>query len=306
MSAWALHAKRKEPEEAVVELLRNVSLSPPKRMRVADSWISTNSWPMPSFQPQLEAQPAPPQVDPLNFFQALESPLPSPSPPPPVATAVPASATDEKAIVLYKPVNPPLFPGGPPTGSPEPPFIVDATGALAACKGTDNNGSSVDTGHASSAFANSSSTWTDLFEALDLHGKKPSLPIRRLQRTSSCSSLPRVSYSMNDTSMEETDTQLSSSQLALIPYSPPAFLVPAANYTHQSLPNSEAVLSGADPSEEMADDDAMDVMEDTLHGDGVATESGTEFGSPIPTFGMSLWEPCDVFQPPCSQVMWSH
>lgn len=231
---------------------------------------------MPSFQPQLEAQPAPPQVDPLNFFQALESPLPSPSPPPPVATAVPASATDEKAIVLYKPVNPPLFPGGPPTGSPEPPFIVDATGALAACK------------------------------ALDLHGKKPSLPIRRLQRTSSCSSLPRVSYSMNDTSMEETDTQLSSSQLALIPYSPPAFLVPAANYTHQSLPNSEAVLSGADPSEEMADDDAMDVMEDTLHGDGVATESGTEFGSPIPTFGMSLWEPCDVFQPPCSQVMWSH
>jgi len=34
MSMWAVHAKRKEPEETVVELFRNVSLSPPKRVRV--------------------------------------------------------------------------------------------------------------------------------------------------------------------------------------------------------------------------------------------------------------------------------
>jgi hypothetical protein len=32
---WSVHAKRKEPEEIVVELLRNVSLSPPKRVRVS-------------------------------------------------------------------------------------------------------------------------------------------------------------------------------------------------------------------------------------------------------------------------------
>lgn len=142
-----------------------------------DSWTPTNSWPTPSFEPQVEVQITPSQADPLNYDQGTASSLPPPSsssppPPPPSPEATANRASDEKAIILYKGVNPPLFPGGPPTGSPEPPFIVVTSGALAACKGTGNNGSSVDAGHASSALNNSSSDahiWTGLFEGSPLY-----------------------------------------------------------------------------------------------------------------------------------------
>ena len=142
-----------------------------------DSWTPTNSWPTPSFESQAEVQLTPPPADPLNFDQVTASSTPPPSPPlplpsSPIVPANRASVTNEKAIVLYKGVNPPLFPGGPPTGSPELPFVVDTSGALAACKGTGNNGSSVDAGHASSALNNSSSDshiWTGLFEGSPLY-----------------------------------------------------------------------------------------------------------------------------------------
>lgn len=308
---WSVHAKRKEPEEIVVELLRNVSLSPPKRVRVSDSWTPPNSWPTRSFEPLVEVQETPPQADPLIYDQVTPSSSPSPLPPPtsPVVTATRESGTDEKAIILYMGVNPPLFPGGPPTGSLEPLLIVDTSGALATYKGTGNNGSTVDVGHASSAFNNSSSDaniWTGLFEALDLHGNKPLLPIRKLQRTSSCSSLPQVPSSMDDSSMDESDAERSASQLALIPYSPPLFPLTAANGGVQSS-KTATDFPGADLNEEMTDDgDAMDVMEESMPADGVATESGTQFGSPIPTFGSAQWEPCDMFKAPYSKVMWSH
>ena len=141
--------------------------------------------------------------------------------------------------------------------------------------------------------------------ALDLHGNRPLLPTRRLQRTSSCSSLPQFSSSMDDSSMEESDPQPSTSQLALIPYSPPPFPLTAANGVQISS-DTATDFPGADLNEEMADDvDAMDVMEESMPGDGVATESGTQFGSPIP-FGSAQWEPCDMFKAPYSKVMWSH
>lgn len=145
-----------------------------------------------------------------------------------------------------------------------------------------------------------------MFAALDLHGNKPLLPTRRLQRTSSCSSLPQVSSSMDDSSMDESEPQPSTSQLALVPYSPPPFPLAAANSAVQSSPNMGTDFPGADVNEEMVDDgDAMDVMEESMPADGVTTESGTQFGSPIP-FGSAQWEPCDMFKAPYSKVMWSH
>ena len=139
-----------------------------------DSWTPPNSWPTRSFEPLVEVQATPPQADPLIYDQVTPSSSPSPLPPPPspVVTATRESGTDEKAIILYKGVNPPLFPGGPPTGSLEPLLIVDTSGALATYKGTGNNGSTVDVGHASSAFNNSSSDaniWTGLFEGSPLY-----------------------------------------------------------------------------------------------------------------------------------------
>ena len=141
--------------------------------------------------------------------------------------------------------------------------------------------------------------------ALDLHGRKPMLPMRRLQRTSSCSSLPQYSSSMDDSSMEEESDPQPSSQLALIPYSPSPFLATAATTAVQSSSNT---VSNADLNEEMVDDvDAMDVTEESMPaGDGVPPESGSQFGSPIPTFGSAQWEPCDMFKAPYSKVMWSH
>lgn len=133
--------------------------------------MPTNSWPTPSFEPQVEVQLTPPQADPLIIDEVPAAPPPSPpSPPSPPANRA-TGGTDEKAIILYKPVNPPLFPGGPPTGSPETPFIVDTTGVLAACKGTGNSGSSVDAGHASSALNSSPDAhiWTGLFEGSPLY-----------------------------------------------------------------------------------------------------------------------------------------
>lgn len=107
--------------------------------------------------------------------------------------------------------------------------------------------------------------------------------------------------------MEESDPQPRTSQLALIPYSPPTFPLAAAHGAVQISSNTATDFPGADLNEEMADDgDAMDVMEESMPADGVATESGTQFGSPIPTFGSAQWEPCDMFKAPFSKVMWSH
>lgn len=146
--------------------------------------------------------------------------------------------------------------------------------------------------------------------ALDLQGGKLPLPSRRLQRTSSCSSLPRFPASMDENAMEEeTDTQpsSSSSQLALIPYTPPAFFVPSVDNTVQLSPPTTSDFPGADPIEDRIDeDDAMDVMEDSTPGGVGTTDPSSQFGSPIPMFGAGQWEPCEVFKAPYSKIMWSH
>lgn len=270
------HAKRKEPDE-VVDLLRNVSLSPSKKVRAStDSWVPNNLWQTASSQPQQQGNLLAPQAAPGSAEDVDLVALA-----PPVSTATVATGTEEKAIVLYKPVNPPLFPGGPPAGSSDPAFVVDTAGYLAACK------------------------------ALDLQGGKLPLPSRRLQRTSSCSSLPRFPASMDENAMEEeTDTQpsSSSSQLALIPYTPPAFFVPSVDNTVQLSPPTTSDFPGADPIEDRIDeDDAMDVMEDSSTPGGVGTtDPSSQFGSPIPMFGAGQWEPCEVFKAPYSKIMWSH
>lgn len=43
---------------------------------------------------------------------------------------MPAAPNDEKALVLYKPVNPPVFPGGPAAGSPDLPIKCNTTSLL--------------------------------------------------------------------------------------------------------------------------------------------------------------------------------
>lgn len=131
-----------------------------------DSWVPNNLWQTASSQPQQQGNLLAPQAAPGSAEDVDLVALA-----PPVSTATVATGTEEKAIVLYKPVNPPLFPGGPPAGSSDPAFVVDTAGYLAACKGTGNNGSSSDAGHSSSAFASSSSdiSWTGLFEGSPLY-----------------------------------------------------------------------------------------------------------------------------------------
>ncbi|KAI5076558.1 hypothetical protein GOP47_0008623 [Adiantum capillus-veneris] len=109
------HKRKCDDSDAVLELLNGVSLSPrSKRMRQefgstshCNEFVSNfASVPTPevdfSDQPSSEMLLAPPDVD---VSEHLVEPLPS------------APLNNERAIVLYKPVNPPLFPGGPSAGS---------------------------------------------------------------------------------------------------------------------------------------------------------------------------------------------
>jgi len=114
-----MHTKRKEPEETIVELFHNMSLSPLKQLHVKDLSMTTDSWPTPTFELEKKVQLTPPQVDLLNIGEVLTSSLLSP-PRPPIHVVVNANhaigGTKNKSIILYKPINSSPFPGGPPIG----------------------------------------------------------------------------------------------------------------------------------------------------------------------------------------------
>lgn len=114
--------KRKcEDSDVVLELLNDVSISPHKKLRqelgstsYSDTFMDAGHFHSgysnidTSIDVELveklpnDLQLCPPEID---LLEQLPEPLPSPP------------VNDERAIVLYKPVNPPLFPGGPSAGS---------------------------------------------------------------------------------------------------------------------------------------------------------------------------------------------
>lgn len=112
---------------------------------------------------------------------------------------------------------------------------------------------------------------------------------------------------------EDTDSQTSNKQLALIPYAPPTFTIPS--YSTPAESNSNTMMSFSEPTgdvnvgsgEEMAEDsDAMEVMDEVAPADAGTTGPGSQFGSPIPTFGSAQWDHCEMFKAPYSKIMWSH
>jgi len=275
MSMKAFHAKRKEPDDLVTDLLKNVSISPTKKGRVGDSCTPSNIWQPSLFEPSKQAH--------VNSPVTLEPPVSPPDPPVVTAAPVPTVVTgaEKKASVLYRPLNPPLYPGGPsPTGSSELPIKVNSAGYLATINALDLQGGP------SSAFSS-----------------------RRLQRVSSCSSLPPIVTSLDNFPMEDdSDPQTSSgSQMVVIP------AVPTPSTNNLSPVVSGMMTTHMDKSvaqlgdeEEIADIEAMEVMEDIANGEVVSSQAGPQFGSPIPTFGSSQWKTGEMLKAPYSKVMWSH
>lgn len=131
-----------------------------------DSCTPSNIW-QPTFEPSKQEH--------VNSPVTLEPPVSPPDPPVVTAALVPTVVTgaEKKALVLYRPLNPPLYPGGPsPTGSSELPIKVNSAGYLATIKCTDNNGFCSNAGLPSSAFTNSSANavcGTGLFEGSPFH-----------------------------------------------------------------------------------------------------------------------------------------
>jgi hypothetical protein len=273
-----------------------------------DSCTPSNIWQPTLFEPSKQAH--------VNSPVTLEPPVSPPDPPVATAAPVPTVVTgaEKKALVLYRPLNPPLYPGGPsPTGSSEFPIKVNAAGYLATIRGTENNGFCSSAGLPSSAFTNSSANAlcrAGLFEALDLQGGPSSaLSSRRLQRVSSCSSLPPIVTSLDNFAMEDdSDPQTSSvSQMVVIPAVPTPStknLSPVVSGMMTTHMNKSVAQLGDE--EEMADIEPMEVMEDIANGEVVSSQAGPQFGSPIPTFGSSQWKTGEMLKAPYSKVMWSH
>lgn len=114
-SAAPRHKRKLDDSDAVVELLHGVSLSPcRKKLRQEFGSTSYSNDFAASFlgvtSPEVESCDQLPNewlsaLPDVDLSEQLLEPLP------------PAPGNDERAIVLYKPVNPPLFPGGPSSGS---------------------------------------------------------------------------------------------------------------------------------------------------------------------------------------------
>ncbi len=148
--------------------------------------------------------------------------------------------------------------------------------------------------------------------ALDLQGGPLSaFSSKRLQRVSSCSSLPQAVTSL-DNMEEDSDPQTSSgNQMALIPWAPLAF--PASGVNNSSPTMSGMMSTPVDSvdthlgdEEEMIDIEPMEVMDDVANGEVVLADPASQFGSPIPTFGSPQWGTSESLKPPYSKVMWSH
>ncbi|KAL3700244.1 hypothetical protein R1sor_018266 [Riccia sorocarpa] len=274
MSARIHSLKRRDPDDLLLEL-QNVSLSPSKRLRLNDDGAPVSAG--------LASAVTTPQSSgetPFSLLKGLSAPVLSASTPstsvdmvlapsPPVS--VPAS--ESRAIVLYRPVNPPLFPGGPPSGSVDLPISLKLHSSMLPRP-----------------------------QALDLSGGS-ALPFeqRRLTRNSSC---PRLSSGMDDQLMREESDEKAAQQLQVIPWVP--------NVTTALLTNIKSTTEevydgpvGTTDAEDMMDAESMEIVND----DVVTSESSTmnvgdQFGNPVPTFGP--WPQYDSFQPQFPRAMWSH
>ncbi len=148
--------------------------------------------------------------------------------------------------------------------------------------------------------------------ALDLQGGPLSaFSSKRLQRVSSCSSLPQAVTSL-DNMEDDSDPQTSSgNQMALIPWAPLAFPASGVNNSSPSMSGMmsipvDSVDTHLGDEEEMIDIEPMEVMDDVANGEVVSADPASQFGSPIPTFGSPQWGTSESLKPPYSKVMWSH
>ncbi|CAM6129011.1 unnamed protein product [Calypogeia fissa] len=294
MSGLQHGLKRREPDDLVRDLL-NVSLSPQKKLRFSDPGVTVTS----GFGSNFGS--ARPSETPWGLSPALSTPVAV------VTVSPPRSVTqEEKALVLYRPVTPPMFPGAPPAGSVDFPYKLDAT-MLSLHQGTDSEL----TPHQLDCQSAACSNYTDnlsghgLFQALDLSGGPiSSLGQRRLNRVSSCSSLPRFSLENEDQVMvEEVDK---SADLAVIPWVPmtPVVVPPKVRPIIEEVDDDSPDVEDPDA---MMDGDSMEVVDENnvvITEDSMTPMVG-QFGSPMPSFSAAPWQ-AEALQPPLTAPMWSH
>lgn len=254
--------KRKCPDDLVVDLLNNVSLSPNKRSRQDNS--------LPTIYEDCHEL-----VTPVNC-QAEGNGTPEPSTDlwQDVQGPLVAHEADDRALVLYKPIAPPLFPGGPLAGSPDLPIKVSSR------LFSSSNGM-LDTSNLLTASMN--------------HGQFRWFP---LDSSSSMSSDPQSSDDKR-----ESDTVLENS-LAMIPWKPcqPNAGLYRPSVTEMGSPhgvsdctdNHDMQIEGGMESEAMEEDNPLEI------------DHTTQFNNPVLNLGSEPWQHHHVPKPPCSSVMWSH
>ncbi|KAL2651567.1 hypothetical protein R1flu_019695 [Riccia fluitans] len=282
MSGRIHSLKRRDPDDLLLDL-QNVSLSPSKRLRL-------NEQGAPVFTGLGSALTTPQSTGetPFSLLKGLSAPaltastpstpvdvMLSPPPPQPPSPPVSVPATESRAIVLYRPVNPPLFPGGPPCGSMDLPISLKMHSSMLPRP-----------------------------QALDLSGRL-SLPVeqRRLTRNSSC---PRLSSGMEDQLMTEDIDEKAAQHLQVIPWVPnvtTAFLTNTKPTTQETYEGTGRTMD----AEEMVEDESMEVVSDGVVAPELdAANVGSQFGSPLATFGSSPWPQYETFQPQFPRAMWSH
>ncbi|KAJ7542994.1 hypothetical protein O6H91_09G021100 [Diphasiastrum complanatum] len=268
---WASGShKRKEPDELVADLLSNVSISPAKKFR-PDKGL----YPIieePHFVTPTDDFP----VDLSEDFSSSALGVSSPS----VSLFPSASGVaDEKAIVLYKPVNPPLFPGGPPAGSSELPIRVNS---LLPQKGIRVSA------HSPFSFRAADKWYEDFYK-----------------------SMPTISSSQEDLTMasdKEPDNFL-----AVIPWVPPSpvFSALGSNETVErpNLVTDSLVATDCEPLqyEDGGDEMAIDEGEEMAVEEGNSIDTNANFApfvNAIPDLNTS-WQHYAVLQPPNTSATWS-
>eukprot|EP00249_Psilotum_nudum_P012265 c23681_g1_i1 orf=234-1025(+) len=263
MSSLPVRQKRKEPDECVVDLFGHVSLAPAKRLRQDMS--------LPTIY---EERP----ISVVSVDQSLDDAVLIPESTE-LPTVIPALLpdhlpADERAIVLYKPVNPPLFPGGPEVSDGLPirvhsKFLSGPNGLL-------------------DASSSLSSPW---------------LPGR----------LPMFSGAMalKENLILEASDQLgkcSDNKLAMIPWLPPQVSLHSVGLVGSSSQEAGACLNqatdGAVDSDQMpieGECDATAMEEDSVPENSTMSNNGT-----APIRGAEPWQHFGVALPSYAPVMQSH
>lgn len=252
--------KRKYDDDLVLDLFNNVSLSPHKKLR-QDTGLPTIFEEYPYM-----ATPAKHHDDGVDISTAPGISLPEELP-----KLTPVYPADEKAIVLYKPVNPPMFPGGPSTGSSDFPIklstriftkgVLDASKLLKASK-------TYDQFHVFGAQEKNSSASGDLLES--------------------------------EERMESDATP--NNRLAVIPWVQNPIKLPGVNMlpAGSKIPASQDGTTVEDGMPVDNDGGAEAMEEDT------ALVDNSQHNNSILNFGSEPWQHYGVPQPPYTSAMWSH